>query len=391
MNPPLSATAETVFDEYAIGARPRPAAEIGELTESFIAGMLAEKPRFLGFPANMDFRFSELAGVLDIFVNNPGDPRSADKAGISSKPMECAVVDAVARLANGAPDETYGYIAAAGSEANLFGLDRGCTALPAARIYCSSAAHYSIRKAARLMRRELVVVDADPTGRMDPAALAATCRRDAGRGAIVVATLSTTMTGAVDDVDAIIAAASPAGEVYVHLDAALGGLIVPFTEYGPTWGFARPEVGSIAISMHKALGTPVVCALALCRAGLVHTAVEGDYVGATDATLGCSRSGLAAVLLWYALAGKGLSGLEADAHTALATAAYAERALAAAGTHPLRHPASVTVVFDRPADAVCRRYHLATEGDRAHVITLPHVREAMIDELCLAITEQRGM
>ncbi|MEV0356858.1 hypothetical protein AB0H71_12420 [Nocardia sp. NPDC050697] len=41
-------------------------------------------------------------------------------------------------------------------------------------------------------------------------------------------------------------------------------------------------------------------------------------------------------------------------------------------------------------DAVCRRYHLATEGDPAHVITLPHVREAMIDELCPAFTEQRG-
>ncbi|UGT59974.1 aminotransferase class I/II-fold pyridoxal phosphate-dependent enzyme [Nocardia asteroides] len=387
----LSRTAAPFLDEYAIGARPRPSGELGQLTESFIAGMLAEKPRFLGFPTNMDFRFSELAGILDIFVNNLGDPRSADKAGISSKPMECAVVDAVARLANGAPDETYGYIAASGSEANLFGLDRGCVALPDAKIYCSGAAHYSIRKAARLMRRELVVVAADATGRMDPAALAAACRPGAGRGAIVVATLSTTMTGAIDDVDAIVAAAGAAGEVYVHLDAALGGLIIPFTEYGPTWGFARPEVGSIGISMHKALGTPVVCALALCRADLVHTAIEGDYVGATDVTLGCSRSGLAGVLLWYALSGKGIAGLEADAHTSLATAAYAERALAAAGTNPMRHPASVTVVFDRPAEAICHRYHLATAGDRAHVITLPHVREAMIDALCLEITEQRGL
>ncbi|WP_405179599.1 histidine decarboxylase [Nocardia sp. NBC_01377] len=374
-------------DDYAIGSFPRPVGEIRDRIDTFIAAMRADKPYFLGFPANMDFSFSELSGLLDIFVNNVGDPRSAEKAAISAKPMECAVVDAITELANGRPEHTYGYVSASGSEANLFGLDRGCALLPEAKIYCSSAAHYSVRKAARLMRRELVVVDCDESGRMDVDALAEVCRHDAGRGAVVVATLGTTMTGAIDDVDAIAAAAGSTGRFYVHLDATLGGLVVPFTAHGAKWGFARPEVGSLAISMHKGLGMPVPCALALCRAELVRAEVEGEYVGATDATLGCSRAGMASVLLWYALSDKGFAGLEQHARRSLRTAAYAVTALAASGLDPMRHEESIIVVFDRPAESICRKYHLATEGERAHIVTLPHVRESMIDSLCLDILE----
>ncbi|NUS44283.1 MAG: histidine decarboxylase, partial [Mycobacteriaceae bacterium] len=219
-------------------------------------------------------------------------------------------------------------------------------------------------------------------GRMDADALAAACARDAGHGAVLAATIGATMTGAIDDVEALVAAARRSGPVYVHADAALGGLIVPFTDAGSAWGFARPEVGSVAVSMHKALGMPTPCALALCRAELVHARVEGEYIGATDATLGCSRSGLAVALVWHALATAGREGLAANARRALEMAEHTGKRLADAGLNPVLAPDSVVVVFDRPADWVCRKYHLATEGDRAHVVTVGHVSEQVIDELC---------
>lgn len=376
----------SIADEYSIGTSARPSAQLLGQLDTFIDAMRAEEPYVLGFPGNLDFAFGRLAGLLDIFVNNVGDPTSAEKSGVGAKAMERAVIDFMARLANGEPSDIYGYVAAGGSEANLFGLDRGCTLLPDAKIYCSRAAHYSIRKNTRLMRRELVVVDCDEQGRMDTAALARACAADPGHGAVVVATIGTTMSGAVDEVDAIIDAAAAAGRVYVHLDAALGGLVVPFTDLGPIWGFTRPEIGSIAVSMHKGLGMPVPCAVALCRSELVHTKVEGEYVGATDATLVCSRSGLASVLLWYSLATKGRTGLEHNARTALATAAHAVDRFTAAGLNPQWNADSIVVVFDRPAEWICRKYHLATEGNRAHIVTVPHVRPEMIDELCRDIT-----
>lgn len=370
-------------DRYRIDRLSEPQQDLLGTLDDFIAEVRAEGPYVLGFPGNLDFSYSRLSGLLDIFVNNVGDPGSSEKSSVSAKAkaMERAVVDFVAELANADPRGIYGYVAGGGSEANQFGLDRGCTLLPEARVYCSTAAHYSIRKSARLMRKELVVVPCDDQGRIDPDALARECRRDAGRGAVVVATIGTTMTGVIDDVDAIIGAGAATGRVYVHADAALGGLIVPFTIERQSWGFARHEVGSVAVSMHKGLGMPVPCALAMCRSELVDPRVQGEYVGATDSTLGCSRSGLATTLLWYALANKGMTGLAHNARRALDMAEYTAEKLADAGLRPELHPSSIIVVFDRPAEWICRKYHLATEGARAHIVTVPHVSERVIDEL----------
>lgn len=372
-------------DRHRIGPSPRFDRDLRECVDAFIVDMAAEERYVLGFPGNLDFRFSEFAGLLDVFVNNVGDPDSSESSAISAKAMERAVVEFMARLANGDSERTYGYVAAGGSEANLFGLDRGCELLPEARVYCSRAAHYSIHKSARLMRKELVVVDCDDDGRIDPEALARSCRDD-GSGAVVVATIGTTMSGANDEVDSIIDATATAGPVYIHVDAALGGLIVPFTPLGVSWGFARREVGSVAVSMHKALGMPIPCAVALCRSGLVLSKIQAEYIGATDSTLACSRSGIASVLIWYSLASKGITGLADNARKALETADYAAKQLADIGLQPVLHPASITVVFDRPSEWICRKYHLATEGRRAHIVTVSHVSREVIDELCLDVS-----
>ncbi|MFE7799564.1 hypothetical protein [Nocardia sp. NPDC057440] len=160
-------------DQHRIGRSPRPEEELLSQLDAFITGMRGEEPYVLGFPGNLEFSFSRLGGLLDVLINNVGDPGSADKSDINAKAMERAVVDFMARLANGSPDRTYGYVTSGGSEANQFGLDRGCTLLPDARVYCSQAAHYSIRKNARLMRKELVVIGCDAQDRMDVAGVGA--------------------------------------------------------------------------------------------------------------------------------------------------------------------------------------------------------------------------
>lgn len=369
---------------------PRSEQAVSQVLDTFIANMRLEKPRVLGFPGNLDFQYSHLAGLLDIFVNNVGDPGSIDKAEVGSKLLERAVIEFLAELSNARPASTYGYVTSGGSEANLFGLDRGCTVLPDARIYASAEVHYSIRKSARLLRKELVTVACDDGGCLDPSALGRLCRGDAGRGAVVVASIGTTMTGAIDDVAAIAEAAAAAGDVYIHLDAALGGLLIPFTAEGPSWGFASPAVGSLAVSMHKVLGMPVPCAVALCRSDLVDSFVQApEFVGPADSTLGCSRSGLAIMLLWYGLVSNGRAGLAARARTALNTAEFAAKKLADVGANPMLLPLSIVVVFDRPTEWVCHKYHLATEGDRAHIVTVGHVTREVIDELCVDIRESR--
>lgn len=379
-------TTEAIRVSLEIGEGPCDPTAAAAHVHDFISHMRAEEPRILGFPGNLAFDFSDLAGILGVLLNNVGDADSPDASDINTKAYEREVLRFLARISGGEPEDTYGYVTGSGTEGNLFGLHLGRRRLPDAPIYCSEAAHYGIQKIADLLRMELVQVPCGSDRGIDADALRAECRRRRGRGAVLVATVGTTMHGAIDDVASCAEAAAVAGATHIHVDAASGGIAATFAPFRLRWGFDA-GADSVAISGHKLIGSPVPCGIAMARRELVAAWPAGEYTGATDSTLSCSRSGLAALLLWYGLCRRGRRGLEAEIRRALEVAAHAERRLAELARHPWRHPASLTVVFDRPSAAVCAKWHLPTEGGLAHLIAVPHVTTEAVDDLCRDLEE----
>ncbi|KAA8881884.1 hypothetical protein F3087_40150 [Nocardia colli] len=361
-------------DDYAINEARRSEQELLDELEDFLADALpAGNEDRMTAPS---FRLSDMSTLLNIPAAYLTGVGAGTGGGVTAL-MRRAIVDLAIRLTNGEYEDVHGYVTSGGAEANLFGLDRGCRLLPAATIYCSTAAPPSVRYSAQLMRKRLVVVPVDSAGQLNVNALARECWRDAGRGAVVVASAGT-LDGAIDDVDAIIAAASGAGRVSVHVDATGAGLVVPFIADPESWGFAKKEVGSITIGMDRALGLPMSAAVALSRVEPVdHAALDP-----ADRPVEFAGSGLPSLLLWYALASKGVAGLALSARKALGVAEYAAAKLGKAGLHPVRHRWSTTVIFDRPEEWICRKYHLSTGGGRARIATMPDVRKETIDELC---------
>ena len=63
----------------------------------------------------------------------------------------------------------------------------------------------------------------------------------------------------------------------------------------------------------------------------------------------------------------------------LELADYAIAAFDRRGIRAWRNAHSITVVIPRPADVVLERWQLAPQRDIAHLVTLPHVTEATID------------
>ncbi|MGW1363052.1 histidine decarboxylase [Streptomyces chartreusis] len=360
------------------------------------AGALkAEQPHVLGYPGSLDFDYAALAPLLSVLANNVGDPASADASAIHAKAYEQAVIDYFAQSAGSDPDAVYGYLTTGGTEGLLFGMATARTALPHAPVYASDQAHYSVGKAARLLGLQLITVVSRPDGTMDPDDLRSKLHqqtvlapRNQSPGAIVLATIGTTMRGAYDDVTLLRDAAAMFGEVYVHADAALGGFIAAHAPSLPRWSF-RHGADSVSISGHKMIGMPVPCGVVLARRHLVPDVTSAEYVQATDRTLGCSRSGLAAVLMWSALRRLGHTGMRTRVLGCLDVARYAADRLAAAGARPSRPTDSVVVCFDRPPPEVVDRWHLACEGDRAHIVTVAHVDRAAVDELCADLSHMR--
>jgi glutamate/tyrosine decarboxylase-like PLP-dependent enzyme len=128
---------------------------------------------------------------------------------------------------------------------------------------------------------------------------------------IVIINLSTTMFGSVDKIDPIASYLEQKEYPYkIHLDAAFGGFIYPFTNPKSEHNFSNPRVSSVSIDGHKMLQTPYGTGLFLIRKGFMQyvTTDEAQYVPGLDFTICGSRSGANAIVIWMLLMTYGAIG-----------------------------------------------------------------------------------
>jgi aromatic-L-amino-acid decarboxylase len=136
-----------------------------------------------------------------------------------------------------------------------------------AAIYCSAEAHYSVTRAVELLgigSHNLRAIPLDGLRRMRPDALADAIDRDLAAGitpVAVVATAGTTLTGAVDPLDAIADVCEPRG-VWLHVDGAYG---LPAAAVRPETFSGLERADSCAVDAHKWLYLPKGCSVVMTR------------------------------------------------------------------------------------------------------------------------------
>ncbi len=126
-------------------------------------------------------------------------------------------------------------------------------------VYASPHAHSSVTKAALLAGYgwdNIRLIECDETMAMRPEALAQAIDRDVAAGAVpavIVATVGSTGTTAVDPIDEIVAIGAQRG-VFVHVDAAMAGSVMLLPECRHLWEGVE-EADSISWNPHKWMGT----------------------------------------------------------------------------------------------------------------------------------------
>jgi aromatic-L-amino-acid decarboxylase len=228
-----------------------------------------------------------------------------------------------------------------------------------AAVYCSDEAHHSVVRAVEtcgLGSAAIRRIPIDEQRRMRADALEEQLARDVADGVVpvaVVATAGTTLTGAVDPLDAIADACERHG-VWLHIDGAYGLPAAAAPSAAPLFdGLHRAD--SATLDAHKWLGLQKSCSVVLLReAGPLRHAFgheerymlhEGDVANPVDRTLEYSRP-LRSLRLWMAFRVHGAAQYRAWIERTLANARVLTELIDAAPDFELLHdPMLSTVCF----------------------------------------------
>lgn len=307
-----------------------------------IGEALAENVNFskdasLGYPASKldgkvfyeDAPFIKDAPMLQSFVANPNHIGchtfgTSEKAFKGTQEIEREVLNMIAVDIFHAQAEAFdGYIAPGGTEANIQALwiyrnyfrnIYGAKPEEIA-ILASEDTHYSIPKGANLLMIDWLKVPVDfLTRSIQEETLEAiiTNAKSVGKKYfIIVSNMGTTMFGSVDRPEVYTKILEKHQLEYkLHIDAAYGGFVYPFSNAASELDFRNPKISSITIDAHKMLQAPYGTGIFICRKGLIENVLtkEAEYVEGMDLTLCGSRSGANAVAVWLILTTYGAHG-----------------------------------------------------------------------------------
>lgn len=362
--------------------RPKLSADDQHRLEDLHARLSGLRRYYVGYPCNEDFDFSELLPFFQFAVNNVGDPFGGSNIPLNTHDIERDVLSDFAEFTRAPKDGWWGYVTSGGTEGNMYGLYVARELFPEGICYFSEDTHYSVAKVLRLQHTRNIMLKSQQNGELDYADLRETLRIHRDVPPIIFANIGTTMKGAVDSLAKIRAVLDDLAitNSYIHADAALSGMILPFVEKPQPWDFAA-GADSISISGHKMLGSPLPSGVVLARKSHVDRIARSiEYIGALDTTIAGSRSAFGPLFLWYRLRTLGREGITKMVRDSLDRAAYAVEALRARGIDAWRNENSVTVVFPRPPEAVMKKWIIAPKRGIGHLITMPHVTKDIVDE-----------
>lgn len=305
-------------------------------------------------------------------INNLGNPYKGSRYAINSMREE---VDVLEWFGDKTGTGWKGVVTSSSSTSNSLALYIARNLLYASGnkpiSYCSSHTHYSVRQCVRRFGDDVCRVDCSCSGK----AIDYASKVNLFDPAICVFNAGTTMTGAVDDLDMAREIKRIHPNCYIHIDAALSGMILPFVTDWKIFDVAD----SVCISGHKMLGVTIPCSVLLFKNFPEPDEVE--YLKSDNITIEGSRSGLAVLGLRAAIE----CDWKSIVNECLEKAAELERRLASIGAWRNEH--SITVVFDAPPIELQEKWSLPVHGGISHAICMPHVTEEMIDEFVFDMEE----
>ena len=306
-----------------------------ERLNQFAERMHKLRQEAVGYPVNQNTDLKEFydwylgSKLYEVSMNNVGDPRKPGILVMNTDDFENEVIDFFAPLYGFSKEEAWGFVTMSGTDGNSHGMYFGTRQLVSQTgmrpiCYVSEEAHYSIKRLAEVQNLELRLIKADKTGKMIPSEFEKAL--DPSKPALVVIAVGTTFKGAIDDqaaIDQVIRKKKPVA-VYRHVDAALFGGYLPFTEHKDLVNRNVVPFDSIAVSGHKFFGfdEPMGIFITTQKTLGQTNPFQVSYLNQAVPTITCSRNALTALKFWWKVNKVGAEGFKEQARSILADARY---------------------------------------------------------------------
>ena len=378
-----------------------------EQLDRWASECLAERSMTLGYPGNNDIRLEEFYrwytgnNLESMIINNAGDPFEEGDHTLSSLDFEREVIQYFAPKYGFDGNDMWGIVTMSGTDGNNHGIYFGVNYLKRKTgkmpvVYVSDEAHYSNYRLCDLQHLEVRLVKSDSMGRMVPDSLEEVL--DPTRPCLIVYAMGSTFKGAIDDQKALddVLARHEGMAVYRHVDAALFGGYLPFTEYKDLVDRRKTGFDSISVSGHKFFGIDSPCGLFITTRDVYDNQSTYDisYLNANMRMINCSRSGIEPLKFWWLVKTVGDEGWTEQAARIFENTRYLKSELKRIGWPYWNNEYSNTVIFRRPSAKVVRKYNLACGEDAAfggklsHVVVMQHVTKDSIDRLIADLRDE---
>lgn len=312
-----------------------------------------------------------------------------------STQIEKEVVQELATLLQG--EDSAGFVVSGGTEANLMALlaARKMANTNQPEVVLPKSVHFSFTKICNFLSLKPVYAGLDSSFRVDTSEI----EKGISKNTIaIVGTAGTAELGAVDPIDKLSEIALR-HRIYLHVDAAFGGLIIPFL-HDPklTFDFSLEGVKSITVDPHK-MGMAAIPAggiLFKYAKTLDYIKTETPYI--TDKvqyTFVGTRTGAAVASTWAVFKALGMEGFQKIVNTCMKNTKLLADGIEKTGFKLVAEP-TLNILAFRNGNTKGLFESLRAKGwfvsyvpryDCIRIVVMPHVKSKHINEFLQDLAE----
>lgn len=252
-------------------------------------------------------------------------------------------------------------------------------------IILPASAHFSFEKACGMMGIEMRIAPIDDQCRMSVEAASDLVD---GNTCCIIGIAGTTEYGMVDPIPELGKLAEEE-EVHLHIDAAFGGLVLPFLKDSPAFDFSVPGVGSICVDPHKMGMSTIPAGVLMVRdeACFNDLMVETPYLTVKQAySLTGTRPGASVAGAYAAMAHLGQDGMEALVTGCMENTRRLIDGMEAYGISRRVTPDVNVATFEKTSVPKPWVVSYTRAGD-LRIVCMPHVHRDVIEKFLIDIGE----